>query len=1050
MAFYFFTEPSKLSVQMQNQAFGAIDENNYRLNNLFTTTSNAKAYAITGGNVLVQPIIGSTTLVNIVLKPVDQPDLNLPKIDYIIYKGVEKSSLISAAKVASPSTNDLTRKIWESHADLLVSMPDAPPEPLAAEALGFRYAASETGDYKALDSDALDIAFYNNQNTLFPVEAGDHIGDFNSANLGCLIALEKIGLAPTFKLARELDSQISFTALGSTPTTAELFRRKHDKEDVLAYLDSAAFFSAFDGVDVQVTSNGTTFEEKLPEAFYTDVTEKHFNKNTVYFDIRNENLDSFNYYENYSDLLKLDLVGADTYEEVDYYRDKWPLLAVKDTEFDVTNTDKTLGVSLYKGDNEFPQFFLKKGKLLNVDLEDKKNVALRFLQHEIDVEEENYKMVEKFQILKSDTDVIKSNYFQLRYIKRYATPDAIYKGVALKNESFLDNLFPIFDMKLPYVNSGNVDVKMFTDASYVDKTNINEIDFTVNLGIARDNQGISFMALPEIYNVDELQAKEKPPFYSEQTFGEGTFFDYFNKKLTNNKIRESVFEDGDDNYEFLAFAETILEEAVVEPSTANIDDDVSLESSTLALEYDFENFNIFSLTNDEYTQLEIVKNTEFTVPYKVYLGIANTEPLTADDNQKSTTFYALRGLKENGAGEIVPHEHVSNIKVFAKDDLYNWDSDNETGKVLKAYWVDENDIGITKLPFEEDTIRIHVETENAIGKNITVQVWYNRTGIDSKYKELSSTIQSNQETHEFQCTPEFFKSNYDNNNIKEFYLYIKVGDGKFNYYSENEGDMLRIHAVRFIPDLMQHKSWLKGLTAQNLWFTSAAQSTPDVNVEVGFVTMSWIRSFPRTEDDYQNVITSEWNASNSYDSLRSEVTKMIAYSNVSGNPTIAELPTVEGENKPFGDFSLNVVNDINTGKTLPLIEHFYYKNKAYDFGFGIEDPLDDLYATLANFNFRVAAKGFLSLESGITYINITKIGVYVRDSFDFTNPGWSDQDLGAWNFINKTVSKIAGGLDYSIENSDYNNWRNDHNKGGDFRIYTDVIEVAKTLKITLS
>ena len=334
MAFYFFTEPSKLNVQTQNQAFGAIDENKYRLNNLFTATSNAKAYAITGGNVLVQPIIGSTTLVNIVLKPVDQPDLNLPKIDYIIYKGVEKSSLISAAKVASPSNNDLTRKIWESHADLLVSMPDAPPEPLAAEALGFRYAASETGDYKALDSDALDIAFYNNQNTLFPVEAGDHIGDFNSANLGCLIALEKIGLAPTFKLARELDSQISFTALGSTPTTAELFRRKHDKEDVLAYLDSSAFFSAFDGVDVQVTSNGTIFEEKLPEAFYTDVTEKHFNKNTVYFDIRNENLDSFNYYENYADFLKLDLTATDIYEEVDYYRDKWPLLAIKESEFD--------------------------------------------------------------------------------------------------------------------------------------------------------------------------------------------------------------------------------------------------------------------------------------------------------------------------------------------------------------------------------------------------------------------------------------------------------------------------------------------------------------------------------------------------------------------------------------------------------------------------------------------------------------------------------------------------------------------------------------------
>lgn len=683
MAFYFFTEPSKLNVQTQNQAFGAIDEDNYRLNNLFTATSNAKAYAVTSGNVLVQPIAGSTTLVNIVLKPINQPDLNLPKIEYIIYKGITKSSLINASKVADPTNNDLTRKIWESHANLLIEMPGAPPEPLASEALGFEYSATGTGSYQTLDADTLDLAFYDNNNTLFPIEAGDHIGDFNSSNLGCLFVFEKIGFQATFKLARELDSQLTFTALGSTPTQAEIFRRKHDKEDILAFMDSAAFFSAFNGINIKLTSDGTTFEEKLPEAFYTDVTAKHFNKNTIYVDIRNENLDSFNYYENYSNFLKLDLLGTDTYEEVDYYRDEWPLLAVKNSEFDDANSEKILGVSLYKGDNEFPQFFLKRGKLLNIDLEDKKNVSLRFLQHEIDEAEENYQLVEKLQIPQTDTDVIKSNYFQLRYIKRYTTPDSDYSGLALKNESFLDNMFPIFDMKLPFVNSGSVDVKMFTDACYVDKTNINELDFTVDIGIARDNQGTSFMALPATYNSDELQAKEKPPFYSEQTFGGDTFFDYFNKKLTNNKIRESIFEDGENEYEFLAFAETMLDEVVLDPSTATIEDDVTLESSTLALEYDFENFNIFSLTNDEYTQLETAKNTEFTAPYKVYLGIANTEPLTTDDDEKSITYYALRGLKENGAGEIGPHEYVSNIKVFAIDDVYNWDAAAEKKCIIE-------------------------------------------------------------------------------------------------------------------------------------------------------------------------------------------------------------------------------------------------------------------------------------------------------------------------------------------------------------------------------
>ena len=375
-----------------------------------------------------------------------------------------------------------------------------------------------------------------------------------------------------------------------------------------------------------------------------------------------------------------------------------------------------------------------------------------------------------------------------------------------------------------------------------------------------------------------------------------------------------------------------------------------------------------------------------------------------------------------------------------------------TGKVLQAYWVDVDGNGTTKLPYGDDTIRIFVKTEDAIDKEIIVQVWYNRTGIDSMHKEFSKTITTDEVIYDFLCTPEFFGPNLDGNNIKEFYLYIKIGKGKFRYYSEKEDDRLRIHAVRFIPNVMQHLGWTNALNAQNTWFNAPAETTEDANVQTSFVSMDWILGYSKALIDYQNIINSEWDSPNYHQSLRDEVAKMITYIPISGNP-IATLPTVEGVigNKPFGDFSLNIVSDSNTGKTLPLVEQFYYK--SFPYSFSVFDDLNDLFGTLGKFNFRLAAKGFLSIENETVYINVTKIGVYVRDSFDFTNSGFPDQDLGNWNFINKTVDKNLISSNYSIENSDYQRLRTHHNKGGDFRIYSDVKEVsipeAGILKITL-
>ena len=151
--YFFFTEPDKLKPQTANQAFGALDEHQYKIGNAFKASTDCKAFAIADGNVLLQQVKGADQLLNLVLKPFNQPDTGLPKIDYIIYKGLKKSSLVAGDFVATASKNDLTAKIWESHQLQKTNIPGTPENPFAADALGLGFNAAATDSGLALDAD---------------------------------------------------------------------------------------------------------------------------------------------------------------------------------------------------------------------------------------------------------------------------------------------------------------------------------------------------------------------------------------------------------------------------------------------------------------------------------------------------------------------------------------------------------------------------------------------------------------------------------------------------------------------------------------------------------------------------------------------------------------------------------------------------------------------------------------------------------------------------------------------------------------------------------
>ena len=663
--FFFFTEPNNLEEKQEaNQAFGVIDENNYRLGNLFTLTAKSKLFAITRGKVLVQPTTGHSDKVNIILKPEEQPNLNFPKVEYFIYKGVEKSSLISGTQVASRSKNDLTKTVWEAHDQLVEQeVENIGAEPLAEQALGLAYNANGTDDFLATDDSPLDLAFYHNRNTLSSVDPGDHVGDVLAGDLEFIIITEKVGVQPTFKIAREWDSKMSFSPLAEESTPKDIFERKHKKEEVLTYVDSTAFFSAFHGLHV---FNGTSFQPKSNDEFYDQITSKMVTSSVVYLDIRNETQDSFNYFENYSDNIKL----SSAQEPISYYRDGWPLLKLSDVEFDSLDGNKILELHLPTGDNEAPRFVLKKGFLENDNTQTEKN-RIDFLNH-IEFGDEYYKPEERIKAPVNSTGVIKANYFQLRYIKRYTTEESIFNGLSLVNDTFWDNRFSFSEMKLPFVNNGSVDVKVYSDIGYMDKTNINDAEYTANLGIARDEKGLHFFSLPENYSNQAFDVKAKVPLVSEQTFSDQTFLDHLQSKITSNSINQAIHQAREKDYPYLTFAESLKEG---NPDEEEEIDDITRGMSELKLEkeeleFDFDNIDILSLTNNEVESMNTIIENEFSPNYKVYLGVTNIKYLEEGEYSSSTIDYVLRGFVESSDGkEIRLKEIVVPVEIYAKGEI---------------------------------------------------------------------------------------------------------------------------------------------------------------------------------------------------------------------------------------------------------------------------------------------------------------------------------------------------------------------------------------------
>jgi hypothetical protein len=500
--FHFFTDPTKLAVQGSSSAYGPVagsaTHDEFRLCSMHQVSATADAYAVCAGTVFVQEVSGSPSLVNLILKPDERPKVDMGYIQYFIYRGITKSSLITG-NLINVNSNDLTTQMKATQ-DALNANID--------EELGNQVPTTDDPSSSALgidlispnyeDSDKIDKLFYReDDNYQFPRVLGSWvIGEFApSSDIGFEVIFEKIGTNSTLEVARSADHVLSITKLTSS-NQEDIFSHWDKKEEILHYMDPAAFFGGFFSSKLRVNVNGNWSNESGND-LYDNVLSKFFNKNIVYLDIRNEH--SMNYFQNYAGDIKIAYDDTSTLVTRDYYDEGWPIIRI--TNFSGTNDDEKniLRLTLPIGDNLEPMLVLQSMVRLNKGNSSSSLPKLpkgsgKFHVPEIDLTP-GCVFSEEIEFVVPNRDGISATtpvacHMKFMYCKQFDESKYPWKseGTTFNRTHHLDNLFPLFQMhEFPFIEtagSSNILIRVYNEEIYLDDSFALGWDFTAALGVA--------------------------------------------------------------------------------------------------------------------------------------------------------------------------------------------------------------------------------------------------------------------------------------------------------------------------------------------------------------------------------------------------------------------------------------------------------------------------------------------------------------------------------------------------------------------------------------
>lgn len=278
-----------------------------------------------------------------------------------------------------------------------------------------------------------------------------------------------------------------------------------------------------------------------------------------------------------------------------------------------------------------------------------------------------------------------------------------------------------------------------------------------------------------------------------------------------------------------------------------------------------------------------------------------------------------------------------------------------------------------------------------------------------------------------------------------------------------------------IPNTMKKINWPVAADLMSHWFKGKPWTTEDGGmndvvkrheafapaeyVEESIVKMNWVLGFERANAAFKH-LKANWNSPAGISLIKTRLLKH--FSNSAPGCYPLAFNGVASAAERFG----------------------YSNNKVVGFERAGDDEVNELRAALANFNMRVIAEGTVVVTGKSIIFTPSKIGFYIEDAYDF-NDGVAlfSQILGCWNFDKLVTDPVEGvkanaklaaemnsvmaesaykrvtgeqtsqqreeavrryreleGKHYMlVQNRDFRDYRDVNKKGGDFRVYSDVL-----------
>lgn len=517
--FFFFTDPGQLTTQVSTQAFGPVlnsdpasasGKDKFRVTSVHSGT-NAPAIAVCDGLVCVQE--DSSGTLHLLLKPVEQPPFYFPFVDYFLYKGIARSSILNGNKILDESAanaTDLSTRVAKSwlfeNSDLTNS----------ARAVGidrdasFQYDDGGTMVPIFLDENPLNHLFnlQDRDIQLAYVAAGDTLGVFE-ATLGFEIIVRSTEHQPKIELSRQLENFVSVDHDGltnplddSNPAQFKFFRHWHRKEEVLQFLDPCAFFGSF--YTHKLFAQTASGREKLKkDDIYQRVLKKFHNRNTVWLDIRNDYGFSFNYFKNSGFEVEFsDLGGTASSVQIQSHRDRWPItqLSLTDLPGQQKGNLRHTSLGLPKADLHDPAILLSRAVVKNLrKLKNKRRVppvnntnptsdfldpvALAFITTE-----------------ESGQPVLMTNYYRINLYDKRKPIDAITSPIRPPKAHYLNALFqPLrLDLGINFTDSARRS-RITPQETLVNLLSVGGPAYAAAICVAEDANHVTLFAYPHYF-----------------------------------------------------------------------------------------------------------------------------------------------------------------------------------------------------------------------------------------------------------------------------------------------------------------------------------------------------------------------------------------------------------------------------------------------------------------------------------------------------------------------------------------------------------------------